>query len=178
MNNRYEFLTKQIIAEIGKTSPMFPAMVVDCGCGDGFGSSLLAKQPNWVIHAFDFDSKQVAAANARGIQAKIGDIRSLELPSLFADIFVCSETLEHLTKEDSIKAAKEIFRITAAPGVIVITVPADKKICLANKKHKQYLSAVDLEEHFVSDECVKIYQGEYCKTPGRCNLVMMFRKLI
>ena len=95
------------------------------------------------------------------------------MPDNFADIFICSETLEHLTRDQSLMASEEIQRVCKEGGVICITVPEDKNKCMLGKGHKQYLSSSDIVFHFSSLEI--LFEGVYCKKKGKCNRVMFFR---
>lgn len=168
MNNRYLYIIKQLQIVGAKEG-----IVVDCGCGEGVGSKFLYKE-GYDVHSFDISDKNIEICRNKKINALYGDIRKIPLPNEFCDIFICSETLEHLSRKDSLKAAEEIIRVCKNGGYICVTVPLDKKVCLRGKYHKQFLSKQDLLEHF--DNIDIIFEGIFCKKKNRCNLILIFRK--
>lgn len=168
-NKRYSYILKHL--NMLRVRP--GSTVIDCACGDGYGSDILNSSDLNVI-GFDISEELVCAAIERGIEADVADICNLPCKDSTADVFVCSETLEHLTKPELQDAVSEIKRTTKKNGIICITVPSDPKLCLQNKNHKQYLSCKDLESLF--NDCGLLFRGEFCKKPGRCNTVAFFRK--
>jgi len=168
-NKRYEYILKHL-----KRLRVRPgSVVIDCACGDGYGSSILNSADMSVI-GYDISEELVFAAIERGIEADISNICNLPCEDDMADVFVCSETLEHLDKQESQKAVNEIKRTTKKNGIICVTVPSDPKLCLRNKNHKQYLSLKNLKDIF--SDCHILFHGEFCKKPGKCNTVVFFRK--
>ena len=168
-NTRYLYLIEKL-REIGVPDG---CTVIDCGCGEGVGSAYL-KEHGYDTHSFDVSRDVFPLCRENGVEAQYGDITRLkDLLRGYTDVFICSETLEHLDKEDSIKASSEIRRTCKKGGYICITVPEDKEICLKNKKHKQYLSYQDILSLFPT--CKPVFKGVYCKKPGRCNLVVILK---
>jgi len=166
-NKRYEYMLEQLVERNlweGET-------LVDCACGDGYGAAYLQSAGISVL-GFDLDEELIAKTKSRGVGAQVANICKLPCVDNMADIFVCSETLEHLDRDELTKAVFEIKRVTKENGIICITVPADKKICMKNKLHKQYMSSKDLEGVF--SEYRVLFSGKFCKKPGRCNTVMFF----
>ncbi len=166
-NNRYLYLIKQL-----HDLNVYDGTVVDCGCGEGNGSNILVDNGFDDVHSFDISDEALSICRKDGINAKKGDITKLPLKDNFADIFICSETLEHLSRKKSNMAAMEIKRICKQDGCICITVPENEKKCMDGSGHKQYLSKVDLLDHFFPLELV--FEGFFCKKPDRCNLVLIF----
>ena len=167
-NKRYVYLIDKL-RDLGIKS----GRVVDCGCGEGIGSKYLING-GFDVYSFDVSEAVLHKCKEIGVDAKIGDITSLSLSDNFADVFICSETLEHLTINQSLIASKEIQRVCKKGGVICITVPEDEKKCMRGRGHKQYLSSSDLVFHFSSLEI--IFEGVYCKKEGKCNRVIFFRR--
>lgn len=168
-NTRYLYLYK-ILSKIGAT---LNGVVIDCSCGEGYGASLL-QQKDMKIIGYDISAEEVKKSIDKGVEAYIGDIRDLSCEDSKADIFICSETLEHLTRKESLRAIQEINRVCKDGAYICVTVPEDKVKCLNNKKHKQFISVDDLRDLFISFE--EIFKGLFRKSKGKCNLVMIFRK--
>jgi len=168
-NKRYSYILKNLLrlkVKLGST-------IIDCACGDGYGSSILNSAGMCVI-GYDISEKLVCDAICKDVEADISNICGLPCEDGEADVFVCSETLEHLSKNKLEKAVSEIKRATRKNGIICITVPSDPKLCMRNKNHKQYLSRIDLENLF--NDCRFLFHGEFCKKPGKCNTVVFFRK--
>ncbi len=166
-NKRYIYLIDKL-RDLGVSD----GEVVDSGCGEGAGSKYLIDS-GFNVYSFDASSEVINKCEEIGVNAKIGDITNFLLPDNFADIFICSETLEHLTRDQSLMASEEIQRVCKEGGVICITVPEDKNKCMLGKGHKQYLSSSDIVFHFSSLEI--LFEGVYCKKKGKCNRVMFFR---
>ena len=168
-NKRYAYILKHL--NILRVKP--GSIVIDCACGDGYGSGILNSSDLNVI-GFDISEELVCKAIERGVEADVANICDLPCKDSTADIFVCSETLEHLTKDELQGAVSEMKRTIKKNGIICITVPSDPKLCLQNKNHKQYLSRADLENLF--NDCEILYSGKFCKKIGKCNTVVFFRK--
>jgi len=168
-NKRYAYLFDKL-SGVGVTEKDF---IVDCACGGGYGSSIL-RGKGWTVVGFDISKKCLQEANDRGVPASFADICKMPVEDSIADVFICSETLEHIVSGKSMmKAVGEIKRVCKDDGLVCITVPADKEKCLKNPKHKTYLTTDDLETLFVGWET--IFKGEFCKKPGRCNNVIILR---
>jgi ubiquinone/menaquinone biosynthesis C-methylase UbiE len=167
-NNRYLYIIEQL-----KTLNVFNGVVVDCGCGEGVGSYFLKENGFSNVHSFDISSKMIDKCKDYGVEAQYGDITNLSLNDDFADIFICSETLEHINIVETHRATNEIKRICKNNGYICITVPENENQCFSSKSHKQFLSKSCLIENFKGLEIV--FDGIFCKKPNRCNLVMIFK---
>ena len=150
-------------------------MIVDCACGDGTGSRHLEGAGAFVT-AIDIAEDKIKECSDYGIEdARQGDIRKLDLPDHYCDLFCCSETLEHLVTADCITAASEIQRVTRPGGYICITVPGTKQ-SLKNSLHKTWVKADDLIAWF--DQCEVVFTGRYIKNknlPRRFNLSMILK---
>jgi len=168
-NKRYEYILQNLLKLRVKPG----SKVIDCACGDGYGSDVIQSAGMKVI-GYDISEELVCLSMDRGVEADVANICSIPCSEDLADVFICSETLEHLDKLELQKAVKEIKRITKKNGIICITVPHDRTLCLRNKNHKQYLSGKDLEKLF--NDCSVLLRGKFCKKPGKCNTVIFFKK--
>jgi SAM-dependent methyltransferase len=98
-----------------------PARILDAGCGSGRNMIDLARHGE--VTGIELSDASVAAARAR----KVGEVVQgsvLEMP--FADdsfdLAVCLDVIEHL--EDDRGALRELRRVLAPGGVLLVTVPA------------------------------------------------------
>lgn len=90
--------------------------IVDFGCGDG--SLLLALGGGTGI---EINEHAISVARASGLTVE----HSLrDLPDVSADVIVSNHALEHV--EDPLKEMREMHRVLAPGGKIVIVVPCDK----------------------------------------------------
>ena len=167
-HRRYEYIYKILKPHIRK------GKVIDCACGTGEGSKFFTEK-GYDVKGYDKDITKVEETKIKGINANYGDITHLPEDDDSADIYISSETLEHLTHKDSLKAANDIKRIVKNEGYIIITVPENEKLCLENKLHKQYLTYNDLQQFFYFKDV--LHRSIWCKTPGRCNLIIIFKNL-
>jgi 2-polyprenyl-3-methyl-5-hydroxy-6-metoxy-1,4-benzoquinol methylase len=127
--------------------------VVDIACGCGYGSYLLATNPD-VTHVTGVDASGEAIAHARGnfqtpkttfCESLVEDFTS----DRAVDLVISVETLEHLR---DLSAFRNFLGRNAAPRFIV-TYPS-KKTTHYNKFHHHDLSLPEVEELF-SDYCLE-----------------------
>jgi len=173
-HKRYDY----IIKKLGNFIDVSGLTVVDCACGEGDGSVHFHKL-TCDVTGVDIDKNCIAIAKKAfpGLAFRTESILSMSLLDDFADIFVCSETMEHLNPKQSRYAVKEIKRVCKPHAYICITVPNNKKTCLAKKLHKQYLSLADLRGYF--SEYEMIHNSVFYKNPvkkNRGNTVVIFRR--
>ncbi|HEX7428011.1 MAG TPA: trans-aconitate 2-methyltransferase [Mycobacterium sp.] len=71
-----------------------PRRVVDLGCGPGNLTATLAERwPDAAIEAWDSSEEMVESARARGVDARVGDVRTWE-PKPDTDVVVSNATLQ------------------------------------------------------------------------------------
>lgn len=81
----------ELLARVGATSPR---RVVDLGCGPGNLTAALAERwPSAVVEALDSSPEMVAAARARGVDARVGDVTSWR-PGPDVDVVVSNAVLQ------------------------------------------------------------------------------------
>ncbi len=100
--------------------------VLDAACGEGYGSSLLARFAQ-SVQGVDIDPLAVAHARARyahetNLRFEIGDATALDtLPDASFDLITSFETLEHVEAQERMLAG---FRRLLAPrGVLLVSSP-------------------------------------------------------
>ncbi len=97
--------------------------VLDCACGEGYGSNLLAERASSVL---GLDCSDLAVAHARARYPKsnlhfdVVDATALTLDAC-VDVVVSFETLEHLAEQDAMLAG---FKRALAPeGLLLLSSP-------------------------------------------------------
>lgn len=113
---RYQ-LASQIVR--GKT-------VLDAACGEGYGSSLLARDADKVF-GLDIDDASVRDASAKyGAQNLTfiqGSIANLPFRDSFFDVAVSYETIEHVDAETQRLFLTEIKRTLKPGGILIMSTP-------------------------------------------------------
>jgi SAM-dependent methyltransferase len=91
-----------------------PARILDVGCGDGRLPSLYAAQE---VVCIDSSQASVAAASARGLDARLGRAEDLPFADRTFDVVTCSHTLYHVA--DPGRAVAELVRVLRTGGRFV-----------------------------------------------------------
>ena len=108
--------------------------VLDVACGEGYGSALLAGAGASSVVGVDLDEATVEHARARhGIEARVGDVRSLPFEDDAFDLVVSFETIEHV--EEPERALDELARVVAADGLVVVSTPNASQSLVENEFH-------------------------------------------
>jgi ubiquinone/menaquinone biosynthesis C-methylase UbiE len=98
--------------------------VLDAGCADGFGSTLLAEVA-LSVDAIDNDPALIAEARKKHARPNIafqaGDVRSLPFPDNSFDCAVGFEIIEHFKDQGSF--LRELRRVVKPDGIIIISTP-------------------------------------------------------
>jgi len=99
--------------------------VLDLACGEGYGSSLLAKTAESVV-GIDIDERAIKHARNKyikqNLEFKVGSITEVPITGerLF-EVAVCFEALEHI--EDHRKLLSEVKRLLTPDGVFIVSTP-------------------------------------------------------
>jgi ubiquinone/menaquinone biosynthesis C-methylase UbiE len=99
--------------------------VLDCACGEGYGSMLLAGVAADVT-GVDIDGAAIHHATSRyGKQTNLrfvqGSCASLPLADESVDIVISFETIEHIAEQDAMLA--QFRRVLVADGILIISSP-------------------------------------------------------
>jgi SAM-dependent methyltransferase len=112
---RYTFATKYCKDRV----------IVDLGCGSGYGSKILADKRVKKIYALDIDQEAINYAKKNYFHTNIkyicSAVENTRLPKRCADVVVCFETIEHLVNPE--KLMTEIKRILKPSGILIISTP-------------------------------------------------------
>jgi len=94
--------------------------LLDVGCGNGERIELL-RDLGWTVKGIDLDSRAVAAARGRGLDAEIGELAAMNFPSDSFDAVLMSHVIEHVPHPADLLA--ECARILKPGGRMVILTP-------------------------------------------------------
>lgn len=118
-------------------------VALDAGCGEGFGSQLLARRGARVV-ALDYDTwamSHLARAHSQ-IPSVRGNLVSLPLADRTVDVLVSLQTIEHLWDQDAFVA--ECARVLRPGGQLVISTPNRHTFPPGNVFHHRELDADEL----------------------------------
>jgi len=88
-----------------------PRSILDVGCGDGRIPSLYAAPQ---VVCVDSSQAAVDAARRRGLDARLGDVRTLPFPDASFDAVTCNHMLYHVDDQD--RAVAELARVVRPGG--------------------------------------------------------------
>ncbi len=97
------------------------ARILDAGCGSGRNMVELARRGS--VSGVELSDTSAGLARARGAGEVIsGSVLQMPFASASFDLAVCLDVLEHL--EDDLAALRELRRVVAPGGSLLVTVPA------------------------------------------------------
>ena len=100
--------------------------VLDAACGTGYGSAMLAQVASSVC-GLDISHDAIAYAKEKyavdGVQFLEGSVTSLPFENGAFDVVVSFETLEHIDSHSQELFLKEINRVMASDGVLIMSTP-------------------------------------------------------
>ncbi len=124
--------------------------VLDLGCGEGYGSHLLAGVAERVT-GVDLSAEAVEHARSRYVGAnleyRVADCRTTGLPDQHFDLVVCFEMVEHIADHD--RLLSEVRRVLKKNGVFVVSSP--------NKEFYSDLEGFENPFH-VKELCLRDFQ--------------------
>ncbi len=100
--------------------------VLDCACGEGYGSALLARAGGRVL-GLDLDAASIAHARGRygdvpGLRFELADATRLDaLPDAGFDLILSFETLEHVQAQE--RLLDGFARLLAPGGLLLVSTP-------------------------------------------------------
>jgi O-antigen biosynthesis protein len=122
------------------------AVVLDAGCGTGYGTAILAEAGPERLLAVDVAEDAVAVTReATGDRAEtsVADITALPFEDSSVDLAVCFEVIEHLERRDA--AIRELARVLRPDGVLLISSPNRREYLPGNEFHVHEYTPEELE---------------------------------
>jgi SAM-dependent methyltransferase len=111
-------VVERAIARLGLPAS---ARILDAGCGSGRNMLDLAR--HGTVTGVELADASVAAARARDVGSIVqGSITEMPFPADSFELAVCLDVIEHL--EDDHAALRELRRVLAPGGALLVTVPA------------------------------------------------------
>jgi SAM-dependent methyltransferase len=98
------------------------AVVLEAGCGEGYGAALLAGRASWVI-ALDYLPGVVSHVRSAygGLPAVQGDLQRLPLATASVEVVAALQVVEHLHHQPGFVA--ECARVLRPAGTLLVTTP-------------------------------------------------------
>ena len=96
--------------------------VLEVGCGEGYGTALLATTATDVV-GLDYDALTITHAAARYPQARFvrGNLAALPLPSESVDVVATLQVIEHVWNHNEF--IRECWRVLRPGGLLLVTTP-------------------------------------------------------
>ena len=100
-------------------------VVLDAGCGSGYGAARLASGGARKVYGIDISAKAIdycrASYHQNNLNFTEGDITKLNFPDCFFDTIVAFEVIEHIKEYP--KVIGEFYRLLKPSGRLVISTP-------------------------------------------------------
>jgi SAM-dependent methyltransferase len=131
-------LVEQMRARLGRP------VVVDAGCGEGYGTQALAARCPTVALDYDAAAAQHLARARPTLPALRGNLTDLPLRDDTVDVLVSLQTIEHLW--DQPRFVTECARVLRPGGLLVLSTPNRHTFPPGNVFHHRELDADELGE--------------------------------
>ncbi|NQU05061.1 MAG: class I SAM-dependent methyltransferase [Calditrichaeota bacterium] len=96
-------------------------VVLDFGCGEGYGSELISKVTN-LLFALEIDPVAAQVTSSRiGKTVVVADARSAPFQSEFFDVIISFEVFEHITNVEHY--VSEAYRMLKKDGLFIMSTP-------------------------------------------------------
>lgn len=120
--------------------------VLDAGCGEGYGTALLAEGTREIVGMDRREAVEVARARHQraGLEYRIGDLTRLAELSERFDAVLSFQVIEHL--EDPLEFLRGLASVTAPGGTILVTTPNRLMSVSENPYHLREWTAPELLE--------------------------------
>jgi SAM-dependent methyltransferase len=111
--------------------------VLEAGCGTGYFSHLLQSERGWPVVPMDLSADGLRYAREMGLERAVqGDTCTLPFAAGAFDIVLSMDVLPHLRPGAENQAAKEMARVLAPGGLLVLRAPA---LEILRSRHSQFV---------------------------------------
>ncbi len=139
--------------------------VLELGCGEGIGASLLVDKAASIV-ALDYSQEALDVAKKRygnpGIQFRRSQVPPIDYPEGSFEAVVCFQMVEHLQNPKELLA--EIRRVLTENGVALISTVNKEESISSNPYHLHEFTATEfknlLEQHFPKVEMYGVFGDE------------------
>ena len=109
---------------------------LEAGCGTGYLSHLLQTERGWPIVPLDLSWDGLRYAREMGVQRPVqGDIRALPFAGDAFDLVMSVDVMVHLPRGEEHHAARELARVTARGGLVVVRTAA---LDILRSRHSEF----------------------------------------
>lgn len=113
------------------------ARVLEAGCGTGYFSSLMQQERGWNVASMDISAEGLRHARTLGVELPVqGDVCSLPFATGSFDVVLSLDVLPHLPSGDERGAIRELARVAAPGGLVIIRAAA---LPLLRSRHSEYV---------------------------------------
>jgi SAM-dependent methyltransferase len=129
---------------LARELPVPGAVVVEAGCGEGYGGQVLADAGAALVAGLDLDLATLrhAAVAYPGVPVAAANLVALPVANRVVDLVVCSQVVEHLWDQNAFVA--ECARVLRPGGRLVVTTPNRLTFPPGNVFHSRELDAAEL----------------------------------
>lgn len=111
--------------------------VLEAGCGTGYFSRLLQEDRGWPVVSLDISGEGLRYARSLGVERAVqGDVCSLPFAAGTFDVVLSLDVLPHLPSGDEQGAIRELARVTAPGGLVIVRAAA---LELLRSRHSEYV---------------------------------------
>jgi len=112
------------------------ARALEAGCGTGYFSHLMQQERGWPVVPLDISAEGLKYACAIGVERPVqGDLSSLPFPAGTFDMVMSIDVLPHLPRGAEAGAVRELARVLAPGGVLVVRAAA---LDILRSRHSQF----------------------------------------
>ena len=111
--------------------------ILEAGCGTGYLSRLLQEERAWPVVPMDISGEGLRHARALGVERAVqGDVTSLPFADRSFDLVLSLDVLTHLPRGEEQTAIREMARVTAPGGLLVLRAAA---LDILRSRHSEYV---------------------------------------
>ncbi|WP_192579207.1 class I SAM-dependent methyltransferase [Dyadobacter aurulentus] len=146
-------------------------IVIELGCGTGYGLDILAPNCVWVAGVDKYISSQKYSHSNCGIfRSKLPNLNNIGNDSF--DTVICFQVIEHI-KEDNILIA-EIRRILRPGGKLILTTPNNLMSLTRNPHHVREYSTKTIQK-ILTGVLINTNYWEYMEIIMLCNIMKQIK---